>query len=1518
MNCLSDAKVQIKNDITIKKSKIMKKIGIDVGSSSLGWIVTKDGKIVKKGVVTFDTGMSKGQSGGYVSPTRERREARSKRNLIRARKYRKWELLKILIENDCVPLSNSELETWSKYKKGQTCKFPDSEKFLKWLKCDFSYLDIETKYKNPYELRVNVLDNKLNKHEFGRALYHLVQRRGYKDIGETDTETEKQIARRDESGFQQALDKHKIISKALKFEFLDKNERARNQYPYRDEYEAELEKICEKQGFNISKIGKGQYHNGFVQKLWKSIIWQRPLRTQKGNIGKCTLEPKKLRCPVSHPIFEIFRAWSFINTIKYFDENGNKQPLEQKHREELFEWFLKKDKNFKFEEIKTFLNKKFEKPPKYNYPISKDKGGKEIYDTSVAGMPICKGLIDIFGDKTKQALLTLENFNTGNRDKNGGFGNEPKIIENYSVSDLWHAVFDFDEKFLEKFAIEKLGVTNVTRKRKNEEFSVSPLVELKSRFLQGYADLSLKAMCKIIPFLKQGYLYNEAVVLAKMPELIGENWEQYKNTVVDCAKQANKEYEWNKLVATIANNLIDNYKGVIGKYETTGDPDGVFAHKDYDYTLCDNDIQQVKNACVEHFKNDKNDKWETRTDKGKIIKTVTELYQEFFKDETRAYRKSPILTDISNDKLKSAGINIDSKKLYHHSNLENKYLKKCKVNFETKKVELPTAKDKFNKDINILPPAIIDSIKNPMFNKSMSILRKLINELIKNYVIDKDTEVVVEVARELNDNNKRAAIKKYQDNRKENRDKYRDFLKEFNVRENRNLNVEESIATFELWTEQTFVETTDEFGNKVKNTDHHEILREKDALKRYELWLEQKGQCMYTGKMISLTKLFSTEIQIMHTIPRSLLPDNTMANMTVGYQSYNTDLQKDKLPKQCDNYSKDIANWGTAIEPRLEKWIEKRDYYKEKYEKFAKANGNEDETAKNKRIQEKHYFKLHYDYWKDKVERFEAEEVTDKWARRQLTDTQMVSKYAREFLRTYFKKVAVQKGTVTAAFRDIFGLPEKSRDKHTHHAIDALVLTLIPINSSYREKLLKKYYKALEDKDKNALSELRKKENPIDFLASILMSEIENSTLIFNYEKDNVLKQTAKVVRKRGDKQYLKDKNGKFILKDGKKILLKAKGDAVRSELYAQTYLGKIREVERDNFEKEIKVEKLNNLEIKVKGLPVKRKNNDWIYKQGKDEFSYVVRKPIKDVLSKIDDIVDPCIRELVRKQKNNAEIKDFQGNVIRHVRIKVKAGKEVKERVNYRSKHEYKNKFYSESGSIPYAILLQKVVNGNLEKIMIPIASYEIARMYKKAGNFDIEQYIQENHADFAAWNKQLLKVGQKVFVLKEDNEFEQRKNIDFQRNRLYVITQFSEGSIWLKYHLTAQADNDIDKSVKEEKNKLLCKYESQYGLPEIIEDANIIDNNARKDDFEKRKYDFTSVDKSFRFTRLLEIIGKEKTKSIKKELDKYKKQSGTIEVEGETPLLKMSKENWNFLLEGTDFEMKLDGTIEFKEAGV
>ncbi|TAF72386.1 MAG: hypothetical protein EAZ53_16335 [Bacteroidetes bacterium] len=1436
----------------------MKIIGLDVGSSSLGYSLRVGNEIYKKGVITFDSGMKKGQ-GGYSSPTKDRREARSKRRLIQARKYRKWELLKILL-NGFVPLEKEELSKWCKYEKGMNHIFPENESFLKWLACDFSYIGVTNTYKNPYELRIKGIDTILHKHEFGRALYHLVQRRGYKNIGETDAETEKQIKRRSESGFQNALDNNRTIAEALKNEFLDKNDRARNQYPYREEYEHEFELICKGQGYDISKNKRLEYNDSFVESLKKAIIWQRPLRSQKGNIGKCTLEPSKLRCPISHPIYEIYRAWSYINTIKYTDFEANEAFLAEKERKLLFSFFLKQKKNFKFEDIKKFLDKNFKKVKSYNYPYNESK--KE-YDSTVAGMPVCDGLISVFGDKIKETIESLHLYN---------IGNAPKIVGNYSLFDLWHILFEFDKAHLEKFAAEKIHISN--QKNKNEE-EFNPFADLKNSITQGYADLSLKAMSKIIPFLKDGFLYNEAAILAKIPETIGvESWILNKETIIDTLKVCNNIYQWNKLIGAITNILIDAYKGLEQPY----------AYKDFKYELKKDDDTEIETACKNHFGEQK---WQIRKDKNKILSEVRIQYQAFFKDEQRKYCVQPNHSVLFETLLKEQNIPITTDKLYHHSKKENLYGK--------------TIIDKKTR-LEILPEARIDSIKNPMFNKSLSILRKLINELIKNGDIDEQTEVVIELARDLNDNNKRIAIERYQNERNKKRNEYRKFLNEFKVKKNLNFNIEESLAPFELWNEQIFAETEDENKNVVFNKTRKEIIDEKNDLTRYELWTEQKGQCMYTGKMISITKLFSSEIDIEHTIPRSILPDNTMANKTVAFKNYNTDIKNEKLPIFCPNYKIDTIQ-GTSILPRLEKWIKIRDDFKGLYESRAiKTINTEDEAAKNKRIQEKHYFKMHFDYWNDKVYRFLADNVNDKWVRRQLVDTQMIGKYAREYLKTYFNKVSVQKGIITSEFRKIYGFQEadeiKNRNKHTHHAIDASVLTLIPLNSNKKISILKEMYKMYETTGKQ-YTEMPFK----DFNSQKLIEEIENTTLIYNYEKDNILKQTAKNKRKRGKLEKLKDKDGSFILDDnGNEIQIKLAGNSIRSTLFAQTFIAKIMDVERDENDK-----------------PIKEPNGNWKFK--KEKFAFVKRVPVKDCLSKIKDIVDPVIRKLVEQQKNNDVIKDYQCNTIRHVRIKTGAGKEVKERVNYKSEHNYKNYYYSEAGSIPYAILIQRSNNGIIEREMIPVASFEIAEMFdlylkeKSIGNiiskFDIQKYLVKNKIDISDIKEtKLLKVGQKIIVLKSDKEYENRNKIDFQNKRLYVITKFSEGSIWLQYHLESNP-KEIDKTVKNEKDRLVQFYENKYNIPEITEDVTIKDNKARKDDFEDRKYKFSSIS-DFRLDRLVAEIGIEKTKKIMDELSQFKTQAATIEVEGKTPLLKTSSKNWNFLYENYDFTVSILGKLE------
>src|SRR5690606_32670603 len=69
------------------------------------------------------------------------------------------------------------------------------------------------------------------------------------------------------------------------------------------------------------------------------------------------------------------------------------------------------------------------------------------------------------------------------------------------------------------------------------------------------------------------------------------------------------------------------------------------------------------------------------------------------------------------------------------------------------------------------------SFKNPMAMRTLHELKKLINYLIETNQIDQETRVVVEIARELNDSNRRWAIEKWQRQREEENQQFAEIIK---------------------------------------------------------------------------------------------------------------------------------------------------------------------------------------------------------------------------------------------------------------------------------------------------------------------------------------------------------------------------------------------------------------------------------------------------------------------------------------------------------------------------------------------------------------------------------------------------------------------------------------------------------------------------------------------------------------------------------------------------------------------
>jgi CRISPR-associated endonuclease Csn1 len=382
-----------------------KVLGIDLGTNSIGLTLREDDDFSWYGVYTFKKGIGEGKAGEF-SFAAERTKHRSSRRLYNSRRYRKWETLKMLIENDYCPLDIQKLNNWKHYTQGIGRVFPvDDKDFQQWIQLDFDGDGIPD-FSSPYQLRRLLISESLdlsmqeNRYKIGRALYHIAQRRGFKSSrkqganektavykGSNETKT---IGR---SAYENLISEHGSLGAAFAF-LEDSGTRVRNRYTLRSDYLAEVHKILEFQN---------GIEDSFKKRIEKAIFYQRPLRSQKGLIGKCTLEPNKARCPISHPKFEEYRAWSFINNLKFRtgqDDQFISLPLELK--EKLFQekFFFKSKREFDFIVVRNFIRDKGGKDWELNYGPKMDK-------VSVSSCFVSARLRSVFGESWQNFEKTV-------------------------------------------------------------------------------------------------------------------------------------------------------------------------------------------------------------------------------------------------------------------------------------------------------------------------------------------------------------------------------------------------------------------------------------------------------------------------------------------------------------------------------------------------------------------------------------------------------------------------------------------------------------------------------------------------------------------------------------------------------------------------------------------------------------------------------------------------------------------------------------------------------------------------------------------------------------------------------------------------------------------------------------------------------------------------------------------------------------------------------------------------------
>lgn len=1450
----------------------MKTLGLDLGSNSIGWSIRNTdiqseigSQIEKFGVITFEKGVGEGKSGEY-SFAAERTKKRALRRIYQARKYRLWKTLEILINHRLCPLSMDSLDRWRKYDRSLAHqnkggrKYPISDaSFMSWINLDFD-CDGKPDYSSPYQLRAKLIESNIDlnitadRHQLGRAFYHIAQRRGFKSsrkdivVDETGERTDAKSELKKETEFDILMKKKygkslvdfPTIGSALAF-IETQGDRIRLdwiQHTSRKHYKSECNKIFEFQGISedselfksLVETSRNRY-NG-------SIFYQRPLRSQKGLVGICTLEQKhfkdlktgkiipfgKPRCPLSHPEFEEFRALSFLNNVQY-KINGIWTRMSDDLKElVLLKLFYRTSKSyFHFIEIRQLLEKKLSIELAYYENIETNVERTINYSdkTNVAACPVSARLKDLFGEDWRNYTKKSE------KTRINKAGETYNVA--YTINDIWHVLFSFnDEEMVAEFAKTRLELNEECAKKFVAAWNACP---------EGYSNLSFNAIHKINRFLQEGLIYPEAVLLANIPKILGEKvWSERSNQSL-IRENINNIIRINKLhkqLLSIVNNLIARYKSLPANEK--------YGYKDSSYILTQGNKQEILSDIIEAFGKKT---WEISEKKLEVINIVTFLYQAMFRNDypiinigqnryyvveiegarfclssTNQFYKMPRLVDSIKDFLITSFPQIKKSlldELYHHSMME---------------IYPPAPCDKNDYKVYLQSPKT-GAFKNPMAMRTLYELRKLINYLIKSSQINEETRIVVETARELNDANKRWAIEAYQKNRQiENRefaDAIQGLLKNEAFTNPPNPESTDDLDKVRLWYEQLVLEPTytgnGQYAQSKWTNQTNSLLKNlsqiKSILEKYRLWREQKCVCMYTGRIISISDLFDeNRIDFEHTIPRSLSFDNSLANRTVCFADYNRNIKKNQIPTQLPNYERDFMEY-TAIKPRLKAWDEKVNHIRLMIEFWTgKSKSASNKEFKDNAIKQRHLWRFELEYWKNKLDRFNMTEIKSGFRNSQLVDTQLISKYASHYLHTVFNTVEVQKGTVTSDFRKILGIQsayeKKSRVKHSHHAIDSMILTLIPFSAT-RDRILKSFYELQElSKFKNESGniekislikmELQKEIRQLNLPDVIkIITAIDEEILINNVIRDHLFSSGKKIVRNRGRIEFLKDGDGNLLKDDTGKPKPKIKtGDCIRGQLHLDTYYGKIRLVERNE-----------------KDCPLRTEEGGWKFVDKNDGYAYVVRKLVTNIKS-LEQIVDPGIRNAIVRQLNGRSIEKALeegvfmlnkagipvGRPIRHIRCWADTSNPIQiKRQTYFSKTDYKNFYYAANAENSlYAYYWD---GKSKQRDFICLNLFQVASMKKESKPLREEDYFPPSKIHGRGKTKiespiyAVLKAGKKVLFFRESKEELQELNKSELLKRLYKIKRLYEstsGRIMFDYHLESRSDEELTKAFPKE----------------------------------------------------------------------------------------------------------------------
>lgn len=437
-------------------------IGLDLGVASIGSCVILGDRIDNAAVNIFQEGVNISPLGKESSKNTTRREKRQiRRQLFRKNKRR--ELLTEILQS----------LGW----------FPENE------------LDLaELMQTDPYPLRAKGVFEPLTKEQFGRVMFHLSKRRGFKSSRKTGGTEEGVLFDGDKTGTKKGITELKTEMQKNAFQTvgqylasLDPHDvRIRNRYLLRkdlmDEYEILWKTQLKfhpdwKKPDNFEQIVKKHFNVKYHTKILEGdlpaflrdyvIYYQRKLKSQKGLVAPCKLEPTAKRAPASSLLFQEFRILQKLYDIRLIGKGKTNEPLSSKQIQDAFTWLnVSPDKTFK--QLKKYLN------------ITEDELNFEEKD-KIKGNRTAYEFSKVFGKKTWDNFSEKEKF------------------------DRWRVLYDAEDP-------EWLTNYGKTKWELNDE-EVEQLHKISLE--KDYAELSQTALKKLVPLMKnEGLDYTNAAIKA--------------------------------------------------------------------------------------------------------------------------------------------------------------------------------------------------------------------------------------------------------------------------------------------------------------------------------------------------------------------------------------------------------------------------------------------------------------------------------------------------------------------------------------------------------------------------------------------------------------------------------------------------------------------------------------------------------------------------------------------------------------------------------------------------------------------------------------------------------------------------------------------------------------------------------------------------------------------------------------------------------------------------------------------